>query len=108
MGRNGLVRIEVGKSSSHHISQNEIDSDYPCFSTLLSLEPHPKASRTFAERILATLEDIPLPAAGAKRAFGSTLVLVLLVQPIGTGGLSSRAIPSNTLLLGENSARPTH
>ena len=98
----------VEKSPSHHLSQNEIDSDYPCFSTLLSLDPHPKASRTFAERILATLEDIPLPAAGAKRAFGSTLVAVLLVQPIGTGGLSSRAIPSNTLLLGENSARPTH
>jgi hypothetical protein len=49
------ARITVAKSSSHHLSQNEIDSDYPCFSTLLLLEPHPKASRTFAERILATL-----------------------------------------------------
>lgn len=40
-------------------------------------------------------------------AFRSTLVVVLLVQTIGTGGLSSRAIPSHTLLLGENPARPT-
>jgi hypothetical protein len=52
-------------------------------SSLLSLE---KSSRTFAERILATLEDIPLPGAGAKRAFGSTLVAVLLVQPLGRVG----------------------
>jgi hypothetical protein len=33
-GLDGLVRIDVEKSSSHHLSQSEIDGDNPCYRQL--------------------------------------------------------------------------
>jgi hypothetical protein len=46
MGWDDLPRIDVDKSSSHHLSQTEIASDNPCSQHLSGT--HPTAFRNFS------------------------------------------------------------